>query len=71
MNCELVLKLIQRCNKCEEILRRMVEGFAVNKTLDMELLLIISFYLIDESLENMMIKEVPNLNESTIVGNRR
>ncbi len=43
-----------------------MEGLSHNTSLDVELILIICFYLIEQSLDTMMIKETPDLNEFTV-----
>ncbi len=56
---------LRKTRQIEEILKRVIEGITKNPSIDLELLLIICFYLIDQSLETMMIKDTPNLNEFT------
>lgn len=56
----------KKCNKIEEILRQFTEGVTKNPSLDVELILIICFYLIEQSLDTMMIKDTPDLNEFTV-----
>jgi hypothetical protein len=56
---------LRKTRQIEEILKRVIDGVTKNPSVDLELLLIISFYLIDQSLETMMIKDEPNLNEFT------
>jgi len=46
-------------------LRNVADGVSKNSSLDVELILIICFYLIEQSLDTMMIKDTPTLSEFT------
>lgn len=55
----------KKCRQIEEIFKRIQDGLSRNPSFDVELYLIISYYLIDQSLDSMMIKETKEMSEFT------